>query len=298
MKRRAYYLTLLLFITTSLSADGKQHILQEQETLYRVSVKYGVSVERIIEVNNIDDPTSLPVGMKIIIPEQNRDETEVTANYIVKKGDTFYSIARRYNTSVDQLLDLNNLGSDYVLKIDDVLTIPAMEGEAGEVEVTHPENETVEETAFDEKVTIVRKEKPSGESSHQEKEFSTDMATSFTTDDLVWPLIGERKETEGKLAGTQIEGSRGDPVVSISSGEVVWVGPYRGFGKVILIQSPDRYIYVYGGNEITSVDVGDKVQPGMKIGTLGVNPHGEKPLLFFTVFKDGKPVDPEKAPRV
>ncbi len=298
MKRRVYFLTLLVFITTSLLADGKQHILQEQETLYRVSVKYGVSVERIIEVNNIEDPTSLPVGMKIIIPEQNTVETEVSANYIVKKGDTFYSVAKRYNTSVDQLLELNNLGSDYVLKIDDVLIIPVMEGEAGEVKVTHTENGTAEETAVDEKVTVVRKEKPSGESSRQEKKISSDITTSFITDDIVWPLIGERKETEGKLAGTRIEGSRGDPVVSISSGEVVWVGPYRGFGKVILIQSPDRYIYVYGGNEITSVKVGDKVQPGMKIGTLGVNPHGEKPLLFFTVFKDGKPVDPEKAPRV
>ncbi len=48
-------------------AKKKVHILQESETLYQVSKKYGISVERIMLINEIDDPTTLSVGEEIIL---------------------------------------------------------------------------------------------------------------------------------------------------------------------------------------------------------------------------------------
>jgi septal ring factor EnvC (AmiA/AmiB activator) len=113
-----------------------------------------------------------------------------------------------------------------------------------------------------------------------------------------WPLDGYRRYVDGKLKGIQIQGVQGDPVRSISSGKVIWAGPYRGFGRVILVQSSDDYIYVYGGNEETGVEVGQEVEPGTIISTLGINPHLQEPVLFFTVFRNGEPVSPEKAPRL
>jgi lipoprotein NlpD len=79
---------------------------------------------------------------------------------------------------------------------------------------------------------------------------------------------------------------------------VVWVGPYRGFGKVVFIQSDQGYIYVYAGNDEIHVAPGDFVRRGQKLGELGLHPYEQKPNLYFIVYKDGKPVRPEEAPRI
>ena len=75
------------------------------------------------------------------------------------------------------------------------------------------------------------------------------------------------------------------------------MAPYRGYNKLIIVESPDTHIYAYGGNDLCLVTVGDQVFPGMEIGKLGVNPHEGSAKAFFFVYKNGTPVDPEKAPR-
>src|SRR5690606_10558258 len=88
-------------------------------------------------------------------------------------------------------------------------------------------------------------------------------------DKLLWPHPGKREALSGRMTGTVITGRSGDRVVSVSSGRVVWVGPYRGFSRVVLIESENGYTYVYGGNEETLVAVGDQVRQGTQIGLLG-----------------------------
>ena len=64
----------------------------------------------------------------------------------------------------------------------------------------------------------------------------------------------------------------------------------------MLVESRNGLVYGYGGNERTNVRVGDYVAPGSVIGILGGSP--DKSSAYFFVYKDGKPVDPAKAPRV
>jgi septal ring factor EnvC (AmiA/AmiB activator) len=78
---------------------------------------------------------------------------------------------------------------------------------------------------------------------------------------------------------------------------VIWAAPYRGYNKLIIVESPNHFHYAYGGNEITLVSEGDSVNPGMEIGRLGINPHDGVAKVFFFVYRDGKPVDPAQAPR-
>lgn len=85
--------------------------------------------------------------------------------------------------------------------------------------------------------------------------------------------------------------------MSVSSGRVVWVAPYRGYGNLIMIESRDKLIFAYGGNEETLVAVGDIVKPGTKIGRMGIDPIEKNAKAYFFVYKEGKPVDPGKAPR-
>lgn len=100
---------------------------------------------------------------------------------------------------------------------------------------------------------------------------------------------------DGKLEGVRINGDAYSYVRSIAAGKVVLAEPYRGFGNVILIDV-NGYIYLYGGNEDIFVNVGEEVTAGTRIGRLGVSEDGKQDM-FFSVFKDGKPVDTYTAPR-
>jgi septal ring factor EnvC (AmiA/AmiB activator) len=101
----------------------------------------------------------------------------------------------------------------------------------------------------------------------------------------------------GKLLGIEIIGTAGDDVVSVNTGNVVWVAPYRGYGRLVMVEGADNIIYAYGGNEETFVHVGDRVSPGTLLGKVGVHPIEKRAKVFFFVYKDGKPLDPLKAPR-
>ena len=64
-----------------------------------------------------------------------------------------------------------------------------------------------------------------------------------------------------------------------------------------MVESPDKHIFAYGGNSDTLVNVGDMVKPGQKLGLVGSNGRDSMPKVYFFVYKNGKPVDPEVAPR-
>ncbi|MDD9988838.1 MAG: M23 family metallopeptidase [Spirochaetaceae bacterium] len=113
---------------------------------------------------------------------------------------------------------------------------------------------------------------------------------------VLWPTEGERQRLTGKLRGVAIHGARGQAVRSVSSGTVTWSGPSRGYGYVVLVRR-DSYVYAYLNNEQVLVQVGDRVQVGSEIGTLGVAPHDNTPQLYFVVTKDSRFVDPVSAPR-
>jgi septal ring factor EnvC (AmiA/AmiB activator) len=109
--------------------------------------------------------------------------------------------------------------------------------------------------------------------------------------------VKEAAPLTGKLSGLAISGTAGESVRCVAEGTVVSAGPYRGFGRVAIVQTADLYIYVYGGCESLSVREGDKVKAGAELGKLGAAAMSGSPELYFMVYKNNKPVDPEKAPR-
>jgi septal ring factor EnvC (AmiA/AmiB activator) len=101
----------------------------------------------------------------------------------------------------------------------------------------------------------------------------------------------------GKLSGVVVTGEKSESVKSLTQGTVVSAGPYRGFGRVAIIQVAGGYLYVYGGCESLTVKEGDRVGPGTELGKLGIDAVSEKPQLFFMVYRNNAPMDPSKAPR-
>lgn len=107
--------TLLLAVALFLAnAEGVSHRVKENETLYALSRRYGVSVSQIQLANNINDAVTLKAGQELAIPIQS---------YIIEKGDTLSSVADRLQIDAKKLRQLNKLKND-ALKAGQKLVIP------------------------------------------------------------------------------------------------------------------------------------------------------------------------------
>ena len=83
------------------------YIVKPGDSLYSIARTYGISVNDIMSLNNLNS-SLLSIGQTLKIPISE----EEVINYTVKSGDTLYSIARKYNTTVDDIKQKNNLKSN------------------------------------------------------------------------------------------------------------------------------------------------------------------------------------------
>ena len=107
--------------------DDNIYIVKKGDTLYGIANKYGISVDELKAINNLTS-NNLSVGQVLQIPEIIEDDVPNENIYIVKSGDTLYSIANKYGMSVQELKDLNKLTSN-TLSIGQQLVVS--EGNAG-----------------------------------------------------------------------------------------------------------------------------------------------------------------------
>ena len=102
------------------------YIVKAGDTLYRIANQNNTTVQTLKELNNLSTNT-LTIGQILKLPSTEIIEIPTTTtNYTVKKGDTLYSIAKQYNTTVDKIQNLNNLSST-TLTIGQNLKIPTTE---------------------------------------------------------------------------------------------------------------------------------------------------------------------------
>lgn len=113
------------------------YTVKSGDTLYSIARKYNISVNQLMKDNSLSN-TNLTVGMNLKIrtvlekygveecfgEEYNGIIPSSTIEYVVKSGDSLYKIAKRYNTSVSDLLKINNL-SNSNLQIGQILKIPS-----------------------------------------------------------------------------------------------------------------------------------------------------------------------------
>jgi murein DD-endopeptidase MepM/ murein hydrolase activator NlpD len=282
--RRSLSIIFICALVLSLGAQELVHTVQKGETLYSISRTYGVSQEDILRLNNLSDPSRIQAGQRLRIPAFPATGVApvtgsaalpvtgaalgVLSEYAVVRGDSFYGIARQFGTTVDAIRQANGLSESYVLKVGDKLKIPGTPGG------TVPSG------------TVAGGGAPGT------------VAPALAAGALLWPVKAQTIEyMTGKTSGVMIRGEKAEPVRSISQGTVISAGPYRGFGQVIIVQSPGGYYYVYGGCATRSVNKGDRVLPGTELGMLGIDETTAQPELFFMVYKSSTPIDPALAPR-
>lgn len=108
------------------------YTVKKGDSLYQIAIKYNTTVDKLKKINNLSS-NSLSIGQILKIPTQEEDDNNDNI-YIVKKGDSLYQIAIKYNTTVDELKKINNLSSNN-LSIGKKLTIPAKKEETSEYDL-------------------------------------------------------------------------------------------------------------------------------------------------------------------
>ena len=103
---------------------NQTYTVKSGDTLYGISNQFGVSVTELANLNNVK-ADSLKVGMILQIPNNSGTNPNNMFMYTVKKGDTLYKIAQKYNTNVNEIIKLNNLKSTN-LSIGQIIRIPEM----------------------------------------------------------------------------------------------------------------------------------------------------------------------------
>ncbi len=117
---------------------------------------------------------------------------------------------------------------------------------------------------------------------------------------LQWPVKGtlEKKfgsvKRSGRYDGVLIRANEGVEIKSISYGRVVYADWLRGYGLLIIIDHGANYLSLYAFNEGLYKDVGDWVAAGDVIASVGLSGGQKKAGLYFSIRKNGKPVNPAR----
>jgi LysM repeat protein len=140
--RRFALLVLALFLclaavpTPAVAQDGVRHVVQPGETLFRIALRYGISVDALASANNISNRALVYVGQVLIIPSAAaapapqqpapaQPAAPTNGTYTVQRGDTLNKIARTFGITLQQLLSVNGITDPNRISVGQVLTIPS-----------------------------------------------------------------------------------------------------------------------------------------------------------------------------
>jgi len=249
--------------------------------------------------------------------------------YMVKKGDTLYSISLDQGQNYRDIAAWNNLDDPNKIQVGQQLRVSPPEG-ATPVAVTKPiagpaPVEARSLGAPSANTDALKKEPKGGKQPYSEQAWAqaqkpesapapvaekpaekpadkpapvavAPVAVGDDAVDWTWPATGKVSAgfVEGSNKGVDIPGKAGDPVHAAAAGKVTLVSnALRGYGNLVVIKHNTSYLSVYAHNSKIVVKEGQSVTKGQKIAEVGSS-DTDAPKLHFEIRRQGKPVDPAK----
>ena len=231
--------------------------------------------------------------------------------YVVKKGDSLFSIARRCNISIDAILSVNNMRDASILRIGTVLKIPNMNGVYYSVRKGDSlssittryrvdMNKLVDVNELESSVIYVGQKLfiPGAALSEWERAEALGTLFKYPVRGRLTSRMGFRIDPFTKRrayhAGIDIANRIGTPVHASQSGKVTFSG-YKGhYGKTVILSHQQGYSTVYGHLDKMLVKKGQVVRQGDKIGTVGNTGRSTGPHLHFEIHRYRRIIDPLK----
>jgi LysM repeat protein len=249
--------------------------VQPGDSLWSLARTHGSTVEALTAANSLSPNATLRVGLALTVPgrfaavDADGGSTApsvggTVAVVDVAPGDNLWKIARQHNTTIASLMSLNGMVSDRLIVGQQIKVAPGPD--LGVATVARPP-EVVHEDAGG----------------------------------MVWPLVGQITSRFGwrrlYIGGTNmhygldIDGDRGDPIRSATSGTVTFAGWRGGFGNLVIVEQGDtEYFYAHASSIV--VEVGERVVPGQLLARVGSTGNATGPHLHFEIRVDGTPIDP------
>jgi LysM repeat protein len=106
------------------------YVVQPGDSLGEIAQRYGTTVAELASLNNISNPNLIYPGQVLYLPGCATEPPPpppppATTTYTVQWGDTLYSIAVKYNTTVAELMALNGISNPNLIYAGQVLIVPA-----------------------------------------------------------------------------------------------------------------------------------------------------------------------------
>lgn len=99
--------------------------VKKGDSLIAIARKFSVSLDKVIEINHLEDKHMLKVGQKLRIPLSKEKMNAIDiAFYVVKKGDSLSSIARKFNVKISDLKKYNKIKKKAIIHVGQGLILP------------------------------------------------------------------------------------------------------------------------------------------------------------------------------
>ena len=312
------------------------------DTAYSLARKNNLTVEEFAKINNLKSPYTLQIGQKLhtksvsiktnvpnVISEEKVQEIKIAKqvekqietvkpNTITKvelqeitvvKGDTLYSISRKYQIPVNDLAVMNKLSAPFALSVGQKIKVPKLDTvqtrsvseikQIQKTQVKQPEPTKTSTAKPVEKTKTVtteknQKTKISSDPSKQLPKISARSGSKFA-----WPVRGKILSGYGAKNnglfndGINISAIKGTDVKAAENGVVAYAGnEVKGMGNLVIIQHSGGWMTVYAHMDSMSVKRGNTVSVGQSIGKIGMTGKVDKPQLHFEIRKGTKAYDP------
>lgn len=100
------------------------HVVQRGENLFRIALRYGLTVDELAQLNGIADPGSIQVGQRLLVPSGDIPEpTSQPLLHVVQPGETLRSIAELFGMTVEDLAARNQIADVNTVYVGQVLNI-------------------------------------------------------------------------------------------------------------------------------------------------------------------------------
>ena len=93
------------------------------DTLYSIAGRFGMTLDEIMSLNRITDPSRIQVGQVLQVYDNSGEPAPELTTYVVRAGDTLYSIARRFGMTLDEIMSLNGITDPSRIQIGQVLQV-------------------------------------------------------------------------------------------------------------------------------------------------------------------------------
>jgi lipoprotein NlpD len=197
------------------------------------------------------------------------ETADTQAVYVVRPQDTVYSIAWRYGLDFRDLARWNNIGPDFHIAV-------------GQALILAPSRSALPTS----------RSTPTPTRPPPSSKLPARSAANVTGLKWEWPTDRFGAPRPVPSGGILLSGRLGQDIRAASAGRVVYTGSgIRGYGNLIIIKHGENLLSAYAHNRESLVRDGQEVSLGEVIGHMGEGAPS-KPVLYFEIRRNGKPVDP------